>query len=61
MPGIADELLVKIAFLTLLFNNRLYMIVLEIEVDHDDMDLSLIVRGSVPDMDFTPKPQIHID
>ncbi len=43
----SNELLVKIAFLTLLFNDRLYMMVSEIEVDHGYVDLSLIVR---PDM-----------
>ena len=41
------ELLVKIAFLTLLFNDRLYMMVSETEVGHGYVDLSLIVR---PDM-----------
>jgi hypothetical protein len=42
-----NELLVKIAFLTLLFDDRLYMMVSETEVDHGYVDLSLIVR---PDM-----------
>ena len=42
-----NELLVKIAFLTLLFNDRLYMMVSETEVGHGYVDLSLIVR---PDM-----------
>ncbi|MDZ7620918.1 MAG: AAA family ATPase [Candidatus Competibacteraceae bacterium] len=42
-----NELLVKIAFLTLLFDDRLYMMVSETEVDHGYIDLSLIVR---PDM-----------
>ena len=35
------------AFLTLLFNDRLYMMVSELETDHGYVDLSLIVR---PDM-----------
>jgi hypothetical protein len=39
-----NELLVKIAFLTLLFDARLYMMVSETEVDHGYVDLSLIVR-----------------
>ena len=39
-----NELLVKIAFLTLLFDDRLYMMVSETEVDHGYIDLSLIVR-----------------
>ena len=43
----SNELLVKIAFMTLLFNDRLYMMVSETEVDHGYVDLSLIVR---PDM-----------
>jgi hypothetical protein len=42
-----NELLVKIAFMTLLFNDRLYMMVSETEVGHGYVDLSLIVR---PDM-----------
>ena len=42
-----NELLVKMAFLTLLFNDRLYMMVSELEADHGYVDLSLIVR---PDM-----------
>jgi hypothetical protein len=42
-----NELLVKIAFVTLLFNDRLYMMVSETEVGHGYVDLSLIVR---PDM-----------
>ena len=42
-----NELLVKMAFLTLLFNDRLYIMVSETEVDHGYVDLSLIVR---PDM-----------
>ena len=40
----SNELLVKIAFLTLLFDDRLYMMVSETEVDHGYIDLSLIVR-----------------
>jgi len=39
-----NELLVKIAFLTLLFDDRLYMMVSETEMDHGYIDLSLIVR-----------------
>ncbi len=42
-----NELLVKLAFLTLLFDDRLYMMVSETEIDHGYIDLSLIVR---PDM-----------
>ncbi|CAK0755252.1 hypothetical protein CCP4SC76_2590003 [Gammaproteobacteria bacterium] len=42
-----NELLVKMAFLTLLFNDRIYMMVSEIEAGHGYADLSLIVR---PDM-----------
>ncbi len=42
-----NELMVKIAFLTLLFDDRLYMMVSETEADHGYVDLSLIVR---PDM-----------
>ena len=42
-----NELLVKMAFLTLLFNDRLYIMASEIEVNHGYVDLSLIVR---PDM-----------
>ena len=42
-----NELVVKIAFLTLLFDDRLYMMVSETEVDHGYVDLALIVR---PDM-----------
>ena len=42
-----NELLVKMAFLTLLFDDRLYMMVSETEVDHGYADLALIVR---PDM-----------
>jgi hypothetical protein len=43
----SNELLVKIAFLTLLFNDRLYVMVSELETDRGYVDLSLIVR---PDM-----------
>ncbi|MDS4020570.1 MAG: AAA family ATPase [Candidatus Competibacter sp.] len=43
----SNELAVKIAFLTLLFNDRLYMMVSELEMDRGYVDLSLIVR---PDM-----------
>ena len=39
-----NELAVKIAFLTLLFDDRLYMMVSETEVDHGYIDLSLIRR-----------------
>ena len=42
-----NELLVKMAFLTLLFDDWLYMMVSETEMDHGYIDLSLIVR---PDM-----------
>ena len=42
-----NELLVKIAFLTLLFDDRIYMMISETEVDHGYIDLGLIVR---PDM-----------
>ena len=40
----SNELMVKLAFLTLLFDDRLYMMVSEIEMDHGYVDLSLIVR-----------------
>ncbi|TAN50188.1 MAG: AAA family ATPase [Methylococcaceae bacterium] len=40
----SNELLIKIAFMTLLFNDNLYMMVSETEVDHGYIDLSLIVR-----------------
>jgi hypothetical protein len=40
-----NELMVKIAFLTLLFDDRLYMMVSETEVDHGYIDLSLILRS----------------
>jgi hypothetical protein len=36
--------MVKLAFLTLLFDDRLYMMVSETEMDHGYIDLSLIVR-----------------
>ncbi|MDS4070489.1 MAG: hypothetical protein RKO24_12815 [Candidatus Competibacter sp.] len=39
-----NELLAKMAFLTLLFNDRLYMMVSKLEADHGYVDLSLIVR-----------------
>lgn len=42
-----NELLLKTAFLTLLFNDRLYMMVSELETERGYMDLALIVR---PDM-----------
>jgi len=42
-----NELLVKFAFLTLLFDDRLYMAVSELETDRGYADLALIVR---PDM-----------
>ncbi len=37
--------MVKLAFLTLLFDDRLYMMVSETEMDHGYIDLSLIVRA----------------
>ncbi len=40
----SNELMVKLAFLTLLFDDRLYMMVSETEMDHGYVDLSLIVR-----------------
>ncbi len=43
----SNELLLKIAFLTLLFNDRLYMMVSELETERGYVDLALIVR---PDM-----------
>lgn len=43
----SNELLIKIAFMTLLFNDRLYMMVSETETGRRFVDLSLIVR---PDM-----------
>ena len=42
-----NELMVKIAFLTLLFDDRLYMMVSETEMDHGYSDLSLIVRSDM--------------
>ena len=39
--------MVKIAFLTLLFDDRLYMMVSETEMDHGHIDLSLIVRSDM--------------
>jgi hypothetical protein len=42
-----NELMVKIAFLTLLFDDRLYMMVSETEIDHGYIDLSLIVRSDM--------------
>ncbi|MDG4594246.1 MAG: AAA family ATPase [Candidatus Contendobacter sp.] len=39
-----NELMIKIAVLTLLFDDRLYMMVSETEIDHGYVDLSLIVR-----------------
>jgi len=39
-----NELMVKLAFLTLLFDDRLYMLVSETEMDHGYVDLSLIRR-----------------
>jgi hypothetical protein len=50
-----NELLVKIAFLTLLFDDRLYMMVSETEIDHGYIDLSLIRRldrRAVPALDL---------
>ncbi|MEY4195745.1 MAG: hypothetical protein RLZZ226_2113, partial [Pseudomonadota bacterium] len=43
----SNELAVKIMFMTVLFNDRLYMMISETEVNHGYIDLSLIVR---PDM-----------
>jgi hypothetical protein len=43
----SNELAVKILFMTVLFNDHIYMMVSETEVDHGFIDLSLIVR---PDM-----------
>jgi hypothetical protein len=39
-----NELMVKLAFLTLLFDDRIYMMVSETEMDHGYVDLSLIRR-----------------
>ncbi len=44
---------VKTASLTLLFDDRLYMMVLELEADRGYVDFSLIVR---PDMRRTSGP-----
>ncbi|MFI3123231.1 MAG: AAA family ATPase [Methylococcales bacterium] len=43
----SNELIIKIAFMTLLFNDNIYMMLSEIEADRGYVDLSLIVR---PDM-----------
>ncbi len=43
----SNELAVKVMFMTVLFNDRLYMMISETEVNHGYIDLSLIVR---PDM-----------
>ncbi len=43
----SNELAVKVMFMTVLFNDRIYMMVSETEVNHGFIDLSLIVR---PDM-----------
>ncbi|MDQ5910528.1 MAG: hypothetical protein QG599_2625 [Pseudomonadota bacterium] len=43
----SNELMIKIAFLTLLFDDRLYMMVSETEMDHGYIDLSLIVRSDM--------------
>ena len=43
----SNELMVKIAFLTLLFDDRLYMMVSETEMDQGYIDLSLIVRSDM--------------
>lgn len=43
----SNELIVKIAFMTLLFNDNIYMMLSEAEADRGYVDLSLIVR---PDM-----------
>ena len=40
----SNELMVTLAFLTLRFDDRLYMMVSETEIDHGYIDLSLIVR-----------------
>ena len=50
-----NELMVKIAFLTLLFDDWLYMMVSETEVNHGYIDLSLIRRldrRDVPALDL---------
>jgi hypothetical protein len=43
----SNELIIKIAFMTLLFNDNIYMMLSETETDRGYVDLSLIVR---PDM-----------
>jgi hypothetical protein len=43
----SNELIIKIAFMTLLFNDNIYMMLSETEADRGYVDLSLIVR---PDM-----------
>ncbi len=43
----SNELAVKVMFMTVLFNDGIYMMISETEVDHGYIDLSLIVR---PDM-----------
>lgn len=51
----SNELMVKLAFLTLLFDDRLYMMVSETEMDHGYIDLSLIRRldrREVPALDL---------
>ncbi|MGI9211231.1 MAG: PD-(D/E)XK nuclease domain-containing protein, partial [Methylococcaceae bacterium] len=40
----SNELSVKVMFMTVLFNDLIYMMVSETEVDHGYVDLSLIVR-----------------
>jgi hypothetical protein len=42
-----NELRVKIAFLTLVFDDRIYMMVSETEIDHGDSDLGLIVQSDM--------------
>jgi hypothetical protein len=51
----SNELMVKLAFLTLLFDDRLYMMVSETEMEHGYVDLSLIRRldrRTVPALDL---------
>ena len=51
----SNELMVKLAFLTLLFDDRIYMMVSETETDHGYVDLSLIRRldrREVPALDL---------
>jgi hypothetical protein len=43
----SNELMVKLAFMTLLFDDRLYMMVSETEMDHGYIELSLIVRSDM--------------